>query len=80
MTRDEAIETIAPIIGRATSCSITQAHEAANVQVDVYTALGILKLDEPKSIKQQVLDVINRHVTCGQMQSIAGAINKSRLL
>lgn len=80
MTRDEAIEAIAPVIGRGMSCGITMAYEAASTQVDIYIALGILKLDEPKSTERQVLDIIQRHVTPAQMRSIAGAIKNADVL
>ena len=80
MTRDEAIEAIAPVIGRAMSCSITVAYEAASTQVDIYAALGILKLDEPTStIEDRVIEIISRHTKSDQLQCIQNALKNAKV-
>lgn len=72
MTRGKAIATVAAEMGCIT--------EIAAHQVDALVALGVLKLDEPKTAEQQVLDIIQRHVTPAQLQAVAGAIKNAGVL
>lgn len=56
MTRDEAIEQV-----RGTAAAMNASSEICPVLfVESLVALGILKLDEPKSAREKFIEIMNR--------------------
>ena len=56
MTRDEAIRTYRGV------CNWDPSNKEAEKVINVYVALGMLKLDEPKSVEERARTVINNAV------------------
>ncbi|MGX9443885.1 hypothetical protein ACWX0K_15085 [Nitrobacteraceae bacterium UC4446_H13] len=70
MTRDEAIAKIEPIIADAfPQVPLHRVPALAASEVDMFVALGILKLDEPKAVEQRAMEIAQRHVTPDQARN-----------
>lgn len=55
MTRDEAIEKVRTIFARNPHREL-MPHEAVEMEVDILVALGLLTLDEPKSVEIEAIE------------------------
>jgi hypothetical protein len=79
MTRDEAISTQMRVYLHqgVSSCS---AEVIAADQIDSWVALGVLKLDEPKTVEQRTTEIIERHATAAQSAHIVAGLKKAGLL
>lgn len=63
MTREKAIAIVLPMYGGGTAEII-----------GIWEALGMLKLDEPKSAQTEFFDVVRREINAGAAAQILGII------
>lgn len=81
MTRDEAIAKVFPVMQEVCIGSGDERiREIAAGEVDMLVALGILTLEEPKTIEQRTADIVFRHTREPQAQCIMNALRKEGLL
>jgi hypothetical protein len=78
MTREHALSIIFNCYDKHGMSSVRP--EVVGVLLDTLVALGVLKLDEPKTIEQRTTEIIERHATPAQSMHIVAGLKKAGLL